>query len=103
MLGLDDRAFIAHDRRLGAVEAHIHEDMSIARVVQICGARPPQWDAWTTGGQCLYLRYRHGEGTIERYPRTPGTSRSAESGRWDDGTSGAGSASPTSLACPDYD
>ncbi|AUY54639.1 hypothetical protein EH183_32160 [Streptomyces sp. CB01881] len=66
--------------------------MIIARVVQTCGGCPSQWDAWTTGGQYLYLRYRHGEGTVELHPSEDtdtwdgGESRLWTS--WDDGTNG---------------
>jgi hypothetical protein len=37
----------------------------IARVDQTCHAYPSQWDAWTTTGRYLYLRFRHGHGTVE--------------------------------------
>ncbi|PNE37377.1 hypothetical protein AOB60_23965 [Streptomyces noursei] len=68
----DDDLVIAHDQRLSTVEAHLtveaqlHQDVSLARVVQTCGGCPSQWDAWTTKGQYPYLRYRHGEGTVEQ-------------------------------------
>jgi hypothetical protein len=39
----------------------------LARVVQTCLACPSQWDAWTTDGQYLYLRYRWGIGTVDAY------------------------------------
>ncbi len=39
--------------------------MTLARVVQTCYGCPAQWDAWTTDGQYLYLRYRHGIGSVE--------------------------------------
>ncbi|MFD0022544.1 hypothetical protein [Streptomyces sp. NPDC058382] len=42
--------------------------MTLSRVVQTCGGYPAQWDAWTTDGQYLYLRYRHGIGSVERQP-----------------------------------
>lgn len=42
--------------------------MALARVVQTCYGCPAQWDAWTTDGQYLYLRYRHGNGSVERQP-----------------------------------
>ncbi|MEU8679333.1 hypothetical protein [Streptomyces sp. NPDC048560] len=65
------------------------------RVVQTCCAFPSQWDAWTADGQYLHLRYRHGEGRVERHP-DPGTDApdSWNSGlsellvEWDDGTDG---------------
>ena len=40
----------------------------IARAVETCGGLPAQWDAWTTDGQYLYLRYRHGLGTVNAEP-----------------------------------
>ncbi len=40
----------------------------IARAVETCGGCPAQWDAWTTDGQYLYLRYRHGIGTVDAEP-----------------------------------
>jgi hypothetical protein len=39
----------------------------LARVVETCAACPNQWDAWTTSGQYLYLRYRSGIGTVDAY------------------------------------
>ncbi|MDT0394486.1 MULTISPECIES: hypothetical protein [Streptomyces] len=67
----------------GAGEARLHEDMTIARVVQTCGGSPSQWDAWTTTGQYLYLRYRHGEGTVEQHPSEyVDTWDGEESGLW---------------------
>lgn len=41
--------------------------ITLARVVQTCGACPSQWDAWTADGQYLYLRYRFGVGTVDAY------------------------------------
>ncbi|AUG81981.1 hypothetical protein CFP65_7400 [Kitasatospora sp. MMS16-BH015] len=90
LLGLVDDLLIAHDRHLGTVEAHLHEDVTLARVVQTCGGFPSQWDAWTTTGQYLYLRYRHGEGTVEQYPNEDADTWDGEESRiwtsWDDGT-----------------
>ncbi|MEU0991945.1 hypothetical protein [Streptomyces sp. NPDC005953] len=40
----------------------------IAKTVRTCRACPSQWDAWTPDGQYLYLRYRHGTGSIEHHP-----------------------------------
>lgn len=40
----------------------------LVRVVETCHACPSQWDAWTTEGQYLYLRYRHGIGSVEEQP-----------------------------------
>ncbi|WP_344608337.1 hypothetical protein [Streptomyces glaucus] len=92
LLGLDDDLLIAHDQRLGAVEAHLHEDVFLARVVQTCGARPAQWDAWATKGRYLSLRYRHGEGTVEQHPGEDTDTWDGEESRlwtrWDDGTNG---------------
>ncbi|MFJ9447420.1 hypothetical protein ACIRRH_37100 [Kitasatospora sp. NPDC101235] len=53
LLGLVDDLLIAHDQHLGTVEAHLHEDVTLARVVQTSGGCPSQWDAWTTTGQYL--------------------------------------------------
>ncbi len=52
---------------------------TLSRVVQTCEACPSQWNAWTVGGQYLYLRYRSGIGTVDAYdtedseqwPQTP--------------------------------
>jgi hypothetical protein len=44
------------------------EGLVLVRVVQTCSAHPSQWDAWTAEGHYLYLRYRHGEGRVERHP-----------------------------------
>lgn len=48
-----------------AVRAIAAEPLVLARVVQTCTACPSQWDAWTTDGRYLYLRYRSGWGTAE--------------------------------------
>lgn len=40
----------------------------LSKVIQTCRACPSQWDAWTTDGQYLYLRYRSGMGTVEAQP-----------------------------------
>ncbi|WP_255369534.1 hypothetical protein [Kitasatospora sp. MBT63] len=37
----------------------------LARVVLTSPTNPSQWDAWTGDGQYLYLRYRHGVGSVE--------------------------------------
>ncbi|MHC3474674.1 hypothetical protein ACYF6T_39105 [Streptomyces sp. 7R007] len=39
----------------------------LARAVRTCTAIPSQWNAWTTDGQYLYLRYRSGIGTVDAY------------------------------------
>lgn len=39
----------------------------LARAVRTCAAVPSQWNAWTTDGQYLYLRYRSGIGTVDTY------------------------------------
>lgn len=41
--------------------------IQLARVVQTLIACPSQWDAWTTSGEYLYLRYRFGRGTVDAY------------------------------------
>lgn len=75
------------------------ESRKLVRVVQTGSACPSQWDAWTAGGQYLYLRYRHGEGRVEWHPGPdPGadTPDSWDEGRsgllteWDDGTDSGG-------------
>lgn len=38
---------------------------SLVRVVETCPGMPSQWDAWTADGTQLYLRYRHGRGSVE--------------------------------------
>lgn len=38
--------------------------IQLARVVRTCTACPSQWDAWTTDGQYLYLRYRWSVGEV---------------------------------------
>ncbi|WP_190217589.1 hypothetical protein [Streptomyces griseosporeus] len=71
------------------------EGLVLVRVVQTCSAHPSQWDAWTVEGQYLYLRYRHGQGRVERHPGpdidTPDSWNEGLSGllvEWDDGTNG---------------
>ncbi|MFC9329599.1 hypothetical protein [Kitasatospora sp. NPDC057015] len=92
LLGLVDDLLIAHDQHLGAVEAHLHEDVTIAQVMQTSWGCPSQWDARTTTGQCLYLWYRRGEGTVEQHPSEDvDTWDGEESTLWtsrDDGTDG---------------
>jgi hypothetical protein len=69
------------------------EGLMLVRVVQTCSAHPSQWDAWTAEGHYLYLRYRHGEGCVERHPGpdtdTPDSWNEGLSEllvEWDDGT-----------------
>ncbi|MEU4359617.1 hypothetical protein [Streptomyces virginiae] len=69
------------------------EGLMLVRVVQTCLAYPSQWDAWTAEGQYLSLRYRHGEGCVERHPGpdldTPDSWNEGLSellAEWDDGT-----------------
>ncbi|MEV4436576.1 hypothetical protein [Streptomyces sp. NPDC049585] len=92
LLALDDDLVIAGDQDLGPVEAHLHADVHLARVVQTGCANPSQWDAWTTGGKYLYLRYRHGEGTVEQHPSEDPDTWDGEESRlrslWNDGTDG---------------
>lgn len=58
--------------------------------MQTCAASPSQWDAWTTGGRYLYLRYRHGIGSVESHPSSdPETWDGEESellAEWNDGS-----------------
>lgn len=90
VLALDGGLVVAHDQHLGAVEAHLYEDVTLARVVRTCLASPSQWDAWTTEGQYLYFRYRHGEGTVEQHPSADTDTWDGEESRlwtlWEDGT-----------------
>ncbi|MEU6762557.1 hypothetical protein ABZ916_08525 [Streptomyces sp. NPDC046853] len=60
----------------------------LARTIRTCHAMPSQWDAWTTEGQYLYLRYRHGVGSVETYPDPdPATwDEGALITEWDDAT-----------------
>jgi hypothetical protein len=44
---------------------HVNDSIVIARTVQTCRAFPSQWDAWTSDGDKLYLRFRHGFGFVE--------------------------------------
>ncbi|WP_328898139.1 hypothetical protein [Streptomyces sp. NBC_00236] len=62
------------------------EGRKLTRVVQTCSAYPSQWDAWTAGGQYLYLRYRHGEGCVELHPGPEDDADTSES--WNEGLSG---------------
>ncbi|MFD6279954.1 hypothetical protein ACFWFI_30965 [Streptomyces sp. NPDC060209] len=102
VLALDGELLVAHDGHLGAVEAHLYEDVTLAQVVRTCLACPSQWDAWTTNGQYLYLRYRHGEGTVEQHPSEDSDTWDGEGSRlltlWDDGTDGGEIALPDFLA-----
>jgi hypothetical protein len=43
------------------------QPVTLARAVCTCPFVPSQWDAWTTTGQYLYLRYRFGHGTVDAY------------------------------------
>lgn len=38
--------------------------LRIVKAVRTCTACPSQWDAWTDDGTYLYLRFRHGCGTV---------------------------------------
>jgi hypothetical protein len=63
-----------------------------------CPGCPSQWNAWNTDGDYLYLRYRHGRGTVEQQPSPDvdtwtGRGRTFEEDTcylhtWDDGTGG---------------
>lgn len=64
---------------------------------------PSQWDAWTTDGQYLYLRYRHGEGSVDQHPSEDTDTWDVGDGSrlltlWDDGTDGGEIALPDFLA-----
>ncbi|MFC7828236.1 hypothetical protein [Streptomyces sp. NPDC057375] len=70
------------------------EGRKLTRVVQTFSAFPSQWAAWTSDGQYLYLRDRHGEGSVEWHPGpdfddSPESWNEGRSGlliEWDDGT-----------------
>ncbi|MFE6185154.1 hypothetical protein ACFQ6U_12100 [Streptomyces sp. NPDC056465] len=103
VLVLDGELVVAHDRHLGEVEAHLHEDVTVARAVRTCLASPSQWDAWTTEGQYLYFRYRHGEGTVEQHPSEDTDTWDLGGGSrlwtlWNDGTDDGEIALPEFLA-----
>lgn len=92
VLGLDGALLVVGpDGHLGGVEARLHEDTALARVVRTCSSSPSQWNAWTTGGRYLYFRYRHGEGSVEHFPGGPDPDAWDEEGsgllaRWHDGS-----------------
>ncbi|MDX3429691.1 hypothetical protein OG810_29010 [Streptomyces sp. NBC_01693] len=103
VLVLDGELVLAHDRLPGVVEEHLHEDVTLAQVVRTCPASPSQWDAWTTDGQYLYLRYRHGEGSVDQHPSEDTDTWDVGDGSrlltlWDDGTDGGKIALPDFLA-----
>lgn len=37
----------------------------MVRLVRTCTACPAQWDAWDSRGQQYYIRYRHGQFTVD--------------------------------------
>ncbi|QVJ03089.1 hypothetical protein KGD82_13725 [Nocardiopsis eucommiae] len=39
--------------------------ITIARAEQTSYGCPTQWNAWTDGDEYLYLRFRHGLGTVQ--------------------------------------
>ncbi|WP_406095043.1 hypothetical protein [Kitasatospora purpeofusca] len=92
LLGLDGALLVVGpEEHLGGVEARLHEDTTLARVVWTCSSSPSQWSAWTTGGRYLYFRYRHGEGSVEHFPGGPDPDTWDEEGsgllaRWHDGS-----------------
>ncbi|MFD8697797.1 hypothetical protein [Kitasatospora purpeofusca] len=94
LLGLDGALLVVGpEEHLGGIEARLHEDTALARVVWTCSSSPSQWDAWTTGGRYLYFRYRHGEGSVEHFPGGPDPDTWDEEGsgllaRWHDGSRG---------------
>ncbi|MFB8203475.1 hypothetical protein [Kitasatospora purpeofusca] len=94
LLGLDGALLVVGpEEHLGGIEARLHEDTALARVVWTCSSSPSQWNAWTTGGRYLYFRYRHGEGSVEHFPGGPDPDTWDEEGsgllaRWHDGSRG---------------
>ncbi|MFE3514334.1 hypothetical protein [Streptomyces sp. NPDC059166] len=104
LLALEGELLLTHDGAPApsGVEACLHEDVTLALVVRTCLASPSQWDAWTTDGQYLYLRYRHGEGSVEQHPSEDTDTWDGEGSRlltlWDDGTDGGEISLPGFLA-----
>ncbi|WP_432103658.1 hypothetical protein [Streptomyces sp. bgisy091] len=104
LLSLDGELVLGHGGAPapGPVEDFLHEDVTLAQVVRTCLASPSQWDAWTTDGQYLYLRYRHGEGTVEQHPSEDTDTWDGEGSRlltlWEDGTDGGEISLPDFLA-----
>ncbi|MEU4168903.1 hypothetical protein AB0F46_18750 [Streptomyces sp. NPDC026665] len=43
------------------------QPLVLARVERTVSSHPSQWNAWTVDGQYLYLRYRHGIGTVDAH------------------------------------
>ena len=41
-------------------------DKTLKKVIRTCPACPSQWDAWTTEGDYLYIRYRHGDLSVSK-------------------------------------
>lgn len=39
--------------------------LTLTKIVQTSVACPSQWDAWASDGTYVYLRYRHGYGTVQ--------------------------------------
>ncbi|MGW0855414.1 hypothetical protein [Streptomyces sp. NPDC002690] len=82
LLGFDGELLVLDQLpEADAAGARVHEDVTLARVVMTCQESPSQWDAWTTGGQYLYLRYRHGSGTVEQFP-SEDTDTWGDEGSW---------------------
>lgn len=42
--------------------------IKLNKVIQTSDFCPSEWDAWDDTSQYYYLRYRHGEGTMEAQP-----------------------------------
>ena len=41
--------------------------IELVRLVQTCTACPSQWDAWDKDGNYIYIRYRYGNLTVEKF------------------------------------
>lgn len=61
--------------------------LRIVKAVRTCIACPSQWDAWTSDGTYLYLRYRSGIGRARAYSSVDAYGREAGSlvGEFDTG------------------
>ncbi|GAA1960722.1 hypothetical protein [Kitasatospora viridis] len=85
LLAFQDELVITEAADLGAVDPHLHEDVTLVRVERITHGFPAQWYAWTTAGRRLLLHYRHGTGTVEHQISEDGTD-CRDWTSWEDGT-----------------
>ncbi|MCT9094100.1 hypothetical protein N4G70_35425 [Streptomyces sp. ASQP_92] len=68
LLALDDDLVIAHHQYLGPVEAHLHEDVTLAPRGADRRRLPVAVGRMDDRGPVPVLRYRHGEGSVEQHP-----------------------------------